>query len=1006
MAALLGGRAAALDPSRTLSQLNHTSWTAKDGAPAAVYALAQTPDGYIWLGSDKALYRFDGKTFENMANFRDLPARSDGVLGLMTSKTGELWVGHMWGGVSVYRNGHFVDVNPAPAPGSVFRIVQDPSGAIWVEMSGQQGSTLWRFANDRWDVIDTGSWGIPKAHIYDILPARDGTIWLALSGGLMRLSPGSTTFEPVGEGKGDVQSLAQTADGVIWGLSLTGMRRLTLGDGPGRYLEEPPPGGKSLGSILVDRDGSLWWGGQSHGVSRLRHPELPNEPVEDSAFEQILSDSSGGDVLEDKEGNIWVGTVGGIDRFQAVSFVPEAPSQQASNVLGMMNLVPARDGDVYGLWNDSQNSRLFHEEAGKVTDLTKFADQATALCAAADGGFWMFRRDHRVVHMKGDRVIGTLRGPGASTVAEYRNCAEDGAGRLWVSLPGAGLFRFDGKSWAPFNIAPELKWPRLQVVDRQGRVIMYFSARSVYRIDGDAVEKIWDRKDISISYIQAMYVVGEQLFLCGDGGLALYDGNGFKVLDAARFPFFQHLTGIARTDSGEMWIIGTTGVVRLSYQDLMEAFDHPDRVLHPRIFNYQDGLRGEGMGLAINNTIAAARHGRIWFSTTGGVEWLDPAHLYRNDLPPPVSIRFVRAGNTQYRPEGRLILPEGVSNLQIDYTAPSFTAPERVAFRYRLEGFDKDWIDAGSRRQAFYTNLAPGSYRFHVIAANNDGVWNQTGAAVDLEIPPTFLQSKLFIGLCAAAALGILLLLYHLRIRQIAWRLRLRFNARIEERERIARELHDTLLQSVQGLIFRFQAVAGQIPPEQPTRQQMECALDQADQLLAEGRDRLIDLRAGQAAGDLAKLFSASSTRILAGTEIAVSLSVEGTPRELLAPVAEEIMRIGDEFLFNTLKHAEARKIGIAINYGRKTLAVHLSDDGRGIDAAILVQGEREGHFGLRGMRERAQKIGGSFTLMSRPGAGVELTIAIPASVAYPRSGQNRRSAEIPMPTKNASSRL
>jgi signal transduction histidine kinase len=359
-----------------------------------------------------------------------------------------------------------------------------------------------------------------------------------------------------------------------------------------------------------------------------------------------------------------------------------------------------------------------------------------------------------------------------------------------------------------------------------------------------------------------------------------------------------------------------------------------------------------------------------------------------------------------YRPDGRLTLPEGVSNLQIDYTAPSFTAPERVAFRYRLKGLDKNWVDAGGRRQAFYTNLSPGHYRFQVTAANNDGVWNRGGAEVDIEIPPTFLQSKLFAGLCAAAALGILWLLYNLRIRQIAWRLRLRLNARIEERERIARELHDTLLQSVQGLIFRFQAIAAQIAPEQPARKQMECALDQADELLAEGRDRLNNLRAVQAAGDLAELFSASATRILAGTEIAVSLSVEGTQREISAPAAEEIMRIGDEFLFNTLKHAEARKVGIAINYGRKNLTVHLDDDGRGIDAAILEQGGREGHFGLRGMRERTQKIGGNFTLMSRPGAGVELTITIPASVAYPRSGQNRREARTPNSTNSAKSRV
>jgi signal transduction histidine kinase len=379
--------------------------------------------------------------------------------------------------------------------------------------------------------------------------------------------------------------------------------------------------------------------------------------------------------------------------------------------------------------------------------------------------------------------------------------------------------------------------------------------------------------------------------------------------------------------------------------------------------------------------------GRIWLLTLEGVAWIDPARIVRNALPPPVSIRALTVNGQVRRDPRDLVRPKGASKLQIDYTALSLSIPERVRFRYRLEGVDKDWVEAGGRRQAFYTNLKPGRYRFQVLAANNDGVWNDRGAVLTFQIPPTFVQTNLFRALCALAVIGLLWGLYALRLRQMSDRIHGRLQDRMAERERIARELHDTLLQGVQGLMLRLQSVVDQIPADQPARQALESALDRADDVIVEGRDRVRSLRADRA-GDLHEILAEQAERLGLEPAIKVRLVVEGTPRRLHPLVCEEIERIASEALFNTQRHAQARNVEITVGYGRGALTVLFRDDGVGLDQAVLDSGRREGHFGLTGMGERARKIQAEFELRSRPGAGTEIELTVPGGVAYLSPGR------------------
>jgi signal transduction histidine kinase len=401
------------------------------------------------------------------------------------------------------------------------------------------------------------------------------------------------------------------------------------------------------------------------------------------------------------------------------------------------------------------------------------------------------------------------------------------------------------------------------------------------------------------------------------------------------------------------------------------------------LFDFLDGMPGTPNAIRPLPSIAAGTDGRLWFATTNGVVWIDPQHVKRNTLAPHVEVQSIVADGRRFQPSLDLKLPIGVRDLQITYTALSLSIPERVRFRYQL-GAGEPWHDAGTRRTAYFTDLGPGDHSFRVIAANNDGVWNEAGAAIEFTIPPAFYQTRWFYALCVLACVGLLTLIYRVRMRQVAAQVRGRLEARLAERERIARELHDTLLQGMQGLIWRFQAATNRIPADEPARQLMEQSLDRADQLLGQSRDKVKDLR--PEARDIVDLAQALATE---GEQFAklhttkFKVSVQGTRRDLHPIVREEGFLVSREALSNAFRHAHAQSIEAEVTYGETALHVRIRDDGQGISAAVLDAGEKPGHFGLIGMRERAQKLGAHLEVWSKPGAGTEIDLRVPADVAY-----------------------
>jgi len=430
---------------------------------------------------------------------------------------------------------------------------------------------------------------------------------------------------------------------------------------------------------------------------------------------------------------------------------------------------------------------------------------------------------------------------------------------------------------------------------------------------------------------------------------------------------------------------------------LARWLSNPTSAISAEHFDARDGLPGFSAERIPEPSIAESSDGRLWFATTKGIAWLDPAKLQenRNQLPPPVMVSSVFYNGKTYVGSKNLTLPAHTEKLTIDYTALSLAIPERVLFRYMLDGVDKEWQDAGTRRQAFYNSLSPGRYHFRVIACNNDGVWNVDGATLDFTVAPAYYQTIWFRSLSVLAFLALVAGLYQLRLRQVARQFHIRTEERVAERTRIARDLHDTLLQSFQGVLLKFHALTYSLPDE--AKQRLESVIEQAERAITEGRDAVQGLRSSTVAtNELAEAITALGEE-LAANQIGQNppdfrVIVEGTAKEIVPLVRDEVYRITSEALRNAFRHAQAGRIEVEILYNRRQFQLRVRDNGKGIEPEVLAEGEPVGHYGLAGMHERAKLVGGKLAILSRDHSGTDVELSIPASVAYAKSPLARSS--------------
>jgi signal transduction histidine kinase/ligand-binding sensor domain-containing protein len=976
-ATMVASAASAQEPTQTLSQLYHTAWTMRDGAPAGIEALAQTTDGFLWLGSGTGLFRFDGVRFEIFEAPAGQTMPSVNVSFLFATRDNGLWVGYRFGGMSLIQRGTIRSYGERDGlvPGTVLDIEQDAEGATWVATT----VGLARFDEASWHTLGPRE-GLPVGPVTAILADRKQRIWVSADSGVFMRASGATRFErvgpslnPSGVDKSYTTYLQGAPDGSIWGSSEeSGLRQLAPSDDGRDPAVQPHPG--EVSAMLIDRHGAVWLARvRNGGIERVWLHSPRGAPQRPEPQQLSAGLSSGGVIcwLEDREGNVWSGTAGGLDRFRRAKLNRIELSGLEENIA----VAPADSGTV---WIGSRGRPLLRF-GERVTEFPEVARPVEAAYRDRDGVVWI-GSPHGLWRSPGGRFVPVALPDIGS--AGIQAITEDAAGDLWISVVRRGVYRRTRERWVLFGDRPGL--PREPAIvlttDESGRTWFGYTANRVALLQRDSVHLYTARDGLSVGNVLAIQVRGGHVWVGGELGLAVLAGGGFRPVAGRNGDEFRGTSGIVETPDGEVWLHGAAGITRIPADEVRRLMqDSIVQVEHERL-DFRDGLDGSAQQIRPQPTVITGTDGRLWFATTTQVGWLDPRAVPRNPVPPPVVIRRLMAGNRAYPIEPDLRLPVNTRALRIDYTALSLSIPERVRFRYQLVGSDTAWQDAGGRREAFYTNLGPGSYRFRVIAANEDGVWNQAGAGFDFTIPPAFTQSRWFLAVSVAALGGLIWLAYLVRMRQVAGGLRVRYQAALAERVRIAQELHDTLLQGFTGITLQLRAierVLAQRPKE--SAEALKSVLASADTALRDARHMIWDMRAVELEGhDLASALESAARVTMAGSSAELLFTVHGDRRRLPLAVETTALRIGREAVLNAVKHAAPRTVEVNLEYGPRSLTLRVVDDGTGIPPGAIDAAAAGEHLGIAGMRDRAQRGGGTLDIASEPGRGTTVSASLP----------------------------
>jgi signal transduction histidine kinase/ligand-binding sensor domain-containing protein len=786
---LLSTSAFALDPALDISQYAHTAWRISDGFPATpITSFAQTQDGYLWLGTaEQGLMRFDGVRSTPWQPPQGASLPNNRIVSLLTSRDGTLWIG-TGGGLASW-DGRELRNYPQFNGGPVYAMIQDREGTVWAGGALETKGLLCaiRNAGTECDGAD-GKFGTGIGSLYE---DKKGTLWLSASNGLWRWNLGPQKLYPLADLSFSVEGLSETGSGAILLATLNGMRQLS-GDKLEPFLLPTMPGGPRPSQLFRDRDGGLWIG---TGDGGLLHAH--GDRVDGFSRSDGLSGDDTTKIFEDREGDIWIATNEGLDRFRALPAVTYTARQGLSGIV--TSVATDKDGSVWlgttvGLyrWRDG---RLF---AYRARD-----DRSPARNSPASGqppvvsevlieglpkpgvGLSLFEDSHGRIWLGSQTGLGYLengRFVSANGVPGglIDSITEDKQGNLWVAHRDAGLLRVSRDlevQWVPRPSGARAGdgW-RVATDPVDGGIwVGYFSGLVVHMFDG-AVRASYSAGDgLGKGAVTGVRVGADgAVWAATQGGLSRIRAGRIATLDANRGLPCDSLISSIEDDEGSTWIYATCGLVRIARADLdawIAAVDQGKAppTIRTTVLGNGDGVRSSPPpGGSFTPHLAAARDGRLWFATRDGVTSVDPRHLPFNALPPPVRVEQVVADRKTYEPSAQLGLPPLVRDLTIDYTALSLVAPEKILFRYKLEGRDRDWEDAGNRRQAFYTDLPPGDYRFRVIAANNSGVWNEDGAALAFSIAPAYWQTNWFLALCATAFAALVASAYRLRVRQIA----------------------------------------------------------------------------------------------------------------------------------------------------------------------------------------------------------------------------------------------
>jgi signal transduction histidine kinase/ligand-binding sensor domain-containing protein len=977
---LAAGPAWAVDPSRHISQYAHTAWRIQDGVFSGTpKAISQTTDGFVWIGTTSGLVRFDGVRFVPwIPPDEQLP--SSRINSLLGTPDGSLWIGTA-AGLSRWQNHHLT--NYVKERGVVTSILQARNGAIWISLSDPSGEV-----GPLCQILGNGMQchgkedGIPDDSYAPLVEDSQGNFWLGGSTNLVRWKPGSHgVYNPTGlktsAGAGGVDDLAADPDGSLWvgvfriGAGL-GLQRLVQGIWKPFRTPEFDGTTVAVGALQLDRHNALWVGTEDRGIYRIYGGR-----VEHFGSANGLSGDYVIHCFEDREGNLWVLTSSGVDSFRDLGVVSFSTREGLrTNEVNSVFVFP--DGAVWISGADSLGTRD-PSRVSSIIGKSLPGELVTSIFEDRAGRLWVGIDNTLTIYQDG-RFRQIKRGNGSS-LGMILGITEDVDGTIWVESKGPPmcLMRIQDLAVREEFPAPRMPAARRIAADPEGGIWLGL-------INGDLARYRHGQTE-TFHFQHAPDSRVEQVSVNPDG--SVLGATAFGLIGWRRG---KQLTLTVRNglpcdvvyafisdNRDDLWLYTQCGLVEITATELQKWWERPDVVLQVRVF---DALDGAQPGRAPFAAAARSPDGRLWFANGYLLQMIDPDHLAENRIAPPVQVEGIVADRRNYVPQDGLRLPALTRDLEIDYTALSFVAPQKVRFRYRLEGRDSAWQEPGTRRQAFYSDLRPGRYRFQVIACNNNGVWNDTGAALDFSVTPAWYQNSWVRILGVVCVVFIMAVLYRLRVSQIAKAIGARFDERLAERTRMARDLHDTFLQTVQG----SKLVADDALESSPDPVRMRRAMEQLSSWLGratqEGRAALNSLRTVTTqTNDLAEALRSVTEDGLIPGSMAVTFSVMGDAKQMHPIVRDEVYRIGYEAIRNAGTHSGASRLEVELGYAND-LALRVADNGTGMVPAVVDRG-KEGHFGLQGMRERAARIGGKFTLRSSPNSGTEIKLKVPGGMIF-----------------------
>jgi ligand-binding sensor domain-containing protein/two-component sensor histidine kinase len=952
----------ALDPLRSLTQYSRTVWTQADGLPQdTVKAITQTADGYLWLGTDEGLARFDGYEFTTFdKSDGNLPSNS--ITALAATADGALWIGTS-AGLTEYHDKRFrtFTTRDGLPDDAITSLYADQAGALWIVA----GVGLSHFENGRFTNHAPG----PLTAVRAVVEDRRHRLWIGGMSGVSRFS--GAGFTPViGEAQlagRFVTCLAAGADGTVWIGSSGGVLAISPEGVVRSYRTSDGLPDPMVRALWCDRSGFIW-AGTNRGVARFNGRRFTVALAETG----VVSVRS---IAGDREGNLWVGDNSGLSRLRDEVFT------------------------VYGRsegWPSVNPTTAFQDRAGRVW--VGFHESGLMLAAGAEQRVYTPHDglpDNQIYSIRGTRagdlLIGTRTGLAVMHGDSFRvhrpadsihrfnvyDALEDNAGRIWLATP-AGLERSDGGRFTivqPGEPVPNGLMVTL-CLGQDGAVWAGTSGKGLWRVRGEERRLFTKADGLSSDTVRSIYQDPEGTLWIGTFGGGL---NSFRD---GRFVHYTEKDGLLSDnvvkiidDGASLWLATTRGICRVWKSQLREFAAGRRKTLEPVNYGVADGLRSAQCAPEYPASAGGVRlrEGDIWFPTAKGMAVYDPRAGPHTRIAPVVHIVEIMAGSTPVDLSQPARLPPNANRLQVRYTALHFSAPERVQYWYKLESLDHDWMRAGIRRLVNYNSLPHGSYRF-VVRAQIPGA-PVAEASYAFVLLPHFYETAWFRILAVLMLGGLVWLGFLLRVRQIGSR----FALVLEERARLAREIHDTLAQGFVGISSQLDAVAMCMPEsESPARQYLEMARRMARHSLTEARRSMMDLRASVLEDrDLAAALDAGARAWTAGQPVEMSVEASGDPQPLPQEMEQQLLRIAQEAVVNIVKHANASRIGIKLEREPKSLRLRIVDNGRGFEERDAFAAH-EGHFGLIGMRERAERLGGELRLASRPGEGTEVEVSVP----------------------------